>query len=97
MCQKQDKTGHGLTDSEIVAQILNLMSAGTDALATTATWLFDAVARYADVRAQLRAEIEAVVGYGPLTWQHLARLPYLLCVLKEVERCAHLLWHVRSW
>jgi cytochrome P450 len=86
MCQKHDKTGHGLTDREIVAQILNLMSAGTDALATTATWLFEAVARYAAIRAKLRAEIEAVVGHGPLTWQHLSRLPYVLCVLKEVER-----------
>ena len=86
MCQKQDKTGHGLTDNEIVAQILNLISAGTDALATTATWLFDAVARYPAVRAKLRAEIAAVIGPGPLTWQHLSRLPYLLCVLKEVER-----------
>jgi cytochrome P450 len=86
MCQKQDKTARGLTDSEIVAQILNLMSAGTDALATTATWLFEAVAHYPAVRARLRAEIAAIVGHGPLTWQHLCRLPYALCVLKEVER-----------
>jgi retinoid hydroxylase len=86
MCQKSDKAGRGLTDSEIVAQILNLISAGTDALSTTATWLFDAVARYPEVRATLRAEIEAVVGHGPFTWQHLSQLPYLTCVLKEVER-----------
>ena len=86
MCQKKDKMGRGLTDSEIMAQILNLMSAGTDALSTTATWLFDAVARYPKVWAKLQAEIEAVVGYGPFTWQHLSQLPYLMCVLKEVER-----------
>jgi cytochrome P450 len=86
MCHKRDKAGHGLTDSELVAQILNLMSAGTDALATTATWLFEAVARYPEVRARLQAEIGAVVGPEPLTWQHLGGLPYALCVLKEVER-----------
>ena len=52
MCQKTDKTGRGLTDSEVVAQILNLISAGTDALSTTATWLFEAVARYPEVPGQ---------------------------------------------
>lgn len=86
MCQRQDKMGRGLTDSEIVAQVLNLMSAGTDASATTATWLFDAVAHHPDVREKLRTEIDAVIGPGPLVWQHLSQLPYLTCVLKEIER-----------
>jgi cytochrome P450 len=86
MCQRQDKTGQGLTDGEMMAQILNLLSAGTDALATTATWLFEAVARYPAVRVKLRAEIDTVIGQGPCTWPHLAQLPYTLCVLKEVER-----------
>jgi cytochrome P450 len=86
MCQKTDKTGGGLTDREVVAQMLNLMSAGTDASSAIATWLLHAVARFPEVRAKLKAEIDPVVGDEPLRWHHLAQLPYLMCVLKEVER-----------
>jgi cytochrome P450 len=86
MCQKKDKAGLGLTDREAVSQMLNLMSAGTDASSAIATWLLSAVARFPEVRAKLQAETDTVVGDEPLQWHHLSQLPYTMGVLKEVER-----------
>jgi retinoid hydroxylase len=86
MCQARDKTNRRLTTSEIISQTLTLLTAGNDSTAATATWFLYAVGRHTAVLARLRSELEAVIGDGPFTWQHLKQLPYLTCVLKEVER-----------
>jgi cytochrome P450 len=86
LCQARDKQGRGLSDSEIVAQALTLLSAGSDSTASTATWLMYALDRHPAIRARLRAEIDGSIGQGPLEWEDLRRLPYLACVLKEVQR-----------
>lgn len=86
MCRRQDGEGLGLADSEITAQALMLLSAGTDSTSATLTWLVYALDRHPWVRHKLAAEIAEVVGERRLEWSHLRQLPYLHAVLKEVER-----------
>ena len=86
LCRARDQHGKALTDNEIVAQALTMLLAGSDATASTATWLMYALDRHPAARVRLRAEIDAVVGQRPLAWEDLKRLPYLSAVLKEVQR-----------
>lgn len=86
MSQARDKQGLPLNDSEIVAQTMMLLAAGSDTTSAMTTWLFYELGRHPRVRAALREELRAVVGGAPLKWEHLRQLPYLRCVLKEVER-----------
>lgn len=83
---KAHESRRPLTDHEVIAQILTLLSAGTDSTSSTATWLVQALALHGDVRKRLRSEVDDIVGGSELEWSHLKHLPYLKCVLKEVQR-----------
>lgn len=84
--QAQDKNGEGLSDKEIAAHALLFTVAGSDATAATLTWFLYALSRHPEVKAKAQAEIDAVVGDNPFTWEHHTKLPYLSCVFKEIER-----------
>lgn len=75
-----------MADGQIVSHALMLIVAGGDATASSLTWLIQALHHYPEVLARLRVEIDAVVGSGRLQFQHFKQMPYLMCVLKELER-----------
>lgn len=87
MCHEFDKrTNTQLTDDEIVGQAMMMLSGGNDTTSSMATWLVLELARYPNVVQKLREEIDARLSDKALTHEHLKQLPYLQCVLREVER-----------
>ena len=88
----KDEDGSGLTDGEVAAQALTLMSAGFETTANTLTWMFYLLARHPEVRAKLEAELGSVLKGRPVALEDLPRLKYTEYVVKETQRLYPAAW-----
>lgn len=82
----RDEDGVGLTRAELRDQIVSLIAAGYDTTSAGLAWALDRVLREPGVLTGLRAELDAVVGDAPLTYEHLRSLRYLHGVVQETMR-----------
>jgi cytochrome P450 len=82
----RDEDGSGLTRQEIRDQVVSLIAAGYDTTSAAMAWAVHRVLSEEGVLAQLRTELDEIVGDGPLTIEHLVRLPYLHGVVHETLR-----------
>jgi cytochrome P450 len=69
-----------------------MFAAGTETTATALTWLWVALESRADVADRLCAEVERVVGSGPVMRDHLKDLKYTKTVLQELVRLYPVGW-----
>ncbi|NEO83434.1 MAG: cytochrome P450 [Spirulina sp. SIO3F2] len=80
----QDEVGVGLSDGEIMDEMLTFLIAGYETTAISLAWALYWVYARADVRERLRTEL-AGLGENPEPMA-IARLPYLNAVCQEVLR-----------
>lgn len=78
--------GDALTDAELLDQVRSLMAAGFDTTSGAAAWLVLELGRHPEVLADLRAEVDEVLGGRPPTTEDLRRLPRCLGAVHEVLR-----------
>jgi cytochrome P450 family 110 len=74
------------SDDELLDEMFTLLMAGHETTATSLAWVFWHLCRHPTVVDKLRAELERVVGAGPLEARHLSQLEYLDAVIKESMR-----------
>lgn len=86
LLEARGEDGRGLSDAELRDQLVTLLVAGHETSATTLSWAFEEVLRCAGEQERLGAEIDAVVGAGPLAAEHLPRLERVDAVIKEAMR-----------
>jgi retinoid hydroxylase len=82
----RDEDGKGLSDDELLDELLVLLWAGHDTITSLMTWTAYELLCHPLARVRLVAEQEEVVGTGPLSMSHLRQLPALDRVLREAER-----------
>ncbi|EJD44086.1 cytochrome P450 monooxygenase pc-3 [Auricularia subglabra TFB-10046 SS5] len=76
-----------IDDPKLVrAEVLNILLAARDTMASVLTFTIYCLTQHADVQAKLRAEIERVVGDRTPTSQEIRNMRYLRAVLNEVLR-----------
>jgi cytochrome P450 len=63
-----------------------MLMAGHETTGTALAWAFERILSLPHVEQRIRAELESVVGTGPLTAAHLPQLEYLDAVIKESLR-----------
>lgn len=84
---KDPDTQAGMTERELLDEILTLVVAGHETTASTLNWTWWLVSQHPDVEQRLHEEQDRV---GPLgaaaTYADLERLPYTLAVLQEALR-----------
>jgi cytochrome P450 len=78
--------GSPMSDQELRDELLTLLVAGHETSATALSWAFERVLNHPEVLAKARAELDTVVGDGPLSPEHLPRLEYFDAILKETLR-----------
>jgi cytochrome P450 len=83
---RDPETGLGLTDQELVANILTFIGAGYETTAVALTWALYLVASAPDVQARLHEEAARVLGDRPITGEDVARLTFHDQVIKETMR-----------
>ncbi len=72
--------------------LVSIYGAASESTATTLTWLWPVLDAHPQVAARLRAEVDEVVGTGPVRAAHLPRLTYTKMVLQELLRVYPVGW-----
>ncbi|WP_406230976.1 cytochrome P450 [Nocardia sp. NBC_01009] len=80
------ETGATLSDEHIIDEAILMLAGGVGSMASLTGWLWHEVMRRPHIAEQLYAELDAVVGTGPVRPEHLAALPYLKQVVAETLR-----------
>jgi pentalenene oxygenase len=76
----------GLTDAEVVDQVLTFFMAGTETTASVLGWAFHLVAGHPEVQERLHAELDGVLGGRAPTVEDVPNLPYTGRVVTETLR-----------
>ncbi|GAA3821929.1 cytochrome P450 [Sphaerisporangium flaviroseum] len=82
----QARQGQGNEERQIRDDVVSVYGAAAESTATTLTWLWPLLDAHPQVAARLSAEVEHVVGTGPVLPSHLPELRYTKMVLQELMR-----------
>lgn len=83
---RDDLGGRAFTREELIDQLGVLFLAGHETSASVLTWVFYILATQPAVVARLRAEVAAVVGDGPVEFEHTKRLVFTRNIFRETLR-----------
>ncbi|WP_353256798.1 cytochrome P450 [Hyphomonas sp.] len=79
-------TGEGFTRDELIDQLGVFFLAGHETTASALTWAVYILASRPDILSGLRAEVAAVAGDGPISFEHTRRMPYARAIFREALR-----------
>lgn len=79
-------TGKTFSREELVDELGVFFLAGHETSASVLTWVFFLLSQRPEVVARIRAEVEAMVGDGPVTIEHAMRFPFIRMVFNETMR-----------
>jgi cytochrome P450 len=80
------ETGRGLSDIEVRANIVTFIGAGHETTANALSWSLYLLSQVRGARERIEAEVDAVIGEGPLSPQMLPRLVFTRAVIDEALR-----------
>lgn len=92
MLEAQAEDGARMTDAQLRDESLTLMLAGHETTAVTLTFCLLLLSRHPDVEAELRRELEAVLGRRAPAVEDLPALPFTEQVVKEAMRLYPPVW-----
>lgn len=75
-----------ITEHQVRNEVMNLFAAGYEVTANSLAFALYLIHQHPAIEAQLRSEINQVLGHRLITFDDLAQMPYLDCVLKESMR-----------
>lgn len=79
-------SGEPFTRDELIDQLGVFFLAGHETTASVLTWVFYILAQQPAVLERLRAELDAVIGEGEVTFEHIRQLPFTRAVFRETLR-----------
>lgn len=83
---RDEATGAGWSDDELLAEVKTTFVAGWLTTTTAATWLFDLLGRHPGITARVTAELDALPGQRPLVHDDLHKLEYTEDTILEALR-----------
>jgi cytochrome P450 len=83
---KDEVTGKGFSREELIDQLGVFFLAGHETTASVLTWVFFILGTQREVLQRMRAEVDSVVGEGPVEFDHLRKLTYIRNVFRETLR-----------
>ncbi len=86
LIEARDETSEPLPDAALRDELITFLLAGHETTATALAWTFHRLLAHPDVLAQVRAELDRVVGRGPVRVEHLVELVFLDATIKETLR-----------
>ncbi len=94
LLRARNEDGRGLRDEDIRDEAMTLLMAGHETTANVLTFAHWFVGRHPAVRAQLEAEVDAVLGARRATYADLGDLKYTRAILSEAMRLAPPAWMI---
>ncbi|KIX00596.1 uncharacterized protein Z518_09661 [Rhinocladiella mackenziei CBS 650.93] len=83
---KDPKTGEKLTDQSIMNNMITFLIAGHETTSGLLSFACYHLIKNPDALSKAQQEVDAVVGKGPVTFQHMSKLPYIEAVMRETLR-----------
>ncbi|RMD39764.1 hypothetical protein DV735_g5360, partial [Chaetothyriales sp. CBS 134920] len=80
------KTGEHLTDQSIMYNMITFLIAGHETTSGMLSFTIYHLLKYPEVFQKAQAEVDRVVGKGPVKVEHMSKLPYIEAVLRETLR-----------
>ncbi|XP_071088037.1 uncharacterized protein [Haliotis cracherodii] len=85
---RDTESGEGLSRQQLRDHVMTFMLAGHETTATSMTWCLLKLSEFPEIQKRLRDEVTATLPPRgqPITVEHLEKMPYLACVIKETLR-----------
>ncbi|MFF2949802.1 cytochrome P450 [Kitasatospora sp. NPDC057965] len=83
---RDEESGERMTDAQIHDECAGLLAVGSETTARTLAWLFHVLGSLPQVAGKVQAELDDVLGDGPVTYEAITRLDYLPRLVHEVLR-----------
>ena len=83
---KDPKTGERLSDENIMNNMITFLIAGHETTSGLLSFTCYYLIKNPDALSKAQQEVDTVVGKGPVTYQHMSKLPYIEAVLRETLR-----------
>ncbi|KAF9872273.1 bifunctional P-450/NADPH-P450 reductase [Colletotrichum karsti] len=80
------KTGKKMTDESIIDNLITFLIAGHETTSGLLSFAFHNLLKKPAAYRKAQQEVDEVVGTGPITIDHMSKLPYLTAVLRETLR-----------
>ena len=91
---KDEETGEAMSDQEIHDEVLNIIVAGFETVATMSAWILYLIARRPAIQDRVHAEVERVVDGRPPRFADVAAMHYVRCLTEEAMRVYPPVWLV---
>ena len=86
LAARDEETGEGMSDRQVRDEVMTLLIAGHETVASALAWTWYLIARAPEVERKLHAEVDAVLGERPPSAADLPRLTYTRQVFEEALR-----------
>jgi len=83
---RDDVTGEGLGDVQVRDEAITMLLAGSETTSTLLSWVFHVLGQRPDLQTRLHAEVDEVLGEGPVTFEQIGGLVYTRRVITETLR-----------
>ncbi|KAK0617804.1 cytochrome P450 [Bombardia bombarda] len=80
------KTGAKLTDDSIIDNLITFLIAGHETTSGLLSFAFYQLIRHPEAYRRAQQEVDDVVGTGPITVEHIKKVPYISAILRETLR-----------
>lgn len=74
------KTGKHMSDSSIIDNLITFLIAGHETTSGTLSFSFYRLLKNPEAYRKVQREVDEVIGKGPITVEHLSKLPYITAV-----------------
>ena len=86
LAARDEETGEGMSDRQVRDEVMTLLIAGHETVASALAWTWYLLAQAPEVERKLHAEVDAVLGGRPPSATDLPRLAYTRQVFEEALR-----------
>jgi cytochrome P450/NADPH-cytochrome P450 reductase len=83
---KDPKTGEKMTDISIIDNIITFLIAGHETTSGLLSFVFYQLCKSPEAMRKAQQEVDTAVGKGPITSQHMSKLPYIEAVMRDALR-----------
>ncbi|KAL2059809.1 hypothetical protein VTL71DRAFT_10193 [Oculimacula yallundae] len=83
---RDPKTGEGLTEDSIMNNMITFLIAGHETTSGMLSFLFYYLLKSPAAYQNAQREVDEVIGRGPITVDHMSKLPYIEACLRETLR-----------
>ncbi len=86
LVEARDEDGQPMSDQELRDEMITMLLAGHETTATSLSWVVHRLLQNPTVLEKVRAELQRVIGDGPIQAEHVSELEYLDATIKETAR-----------